>query len=212
MFRSVRPYLEEAGIADPVVCYQGAAVVDPTSGEVPAARADPARDGARGGAAARRARLPAELLRRRPALRRAGDRVLADVRRLPAHSRGGGRRPRRLAPGAADEARRCGRPGRRAGATEGGGAGLDGKVFLTTSLPYLLELGNPAVSKGTGIAFVTERLGLSLERVVAFGDGENDIELIGESGFGIAVADGNPLPSSAPTGSARAPRMKAWPP
>ena len=32
MFRSVRPYLEEAGIADPVVCYQGAAVVDPVSG------------------------------------------------------------------------------------------------------------------------------------------------------------------------------------
>src|SRR4029079_17585032 len=32
MFRSVRPYLEEAGITDPVVCYQGAAVVDPASG------------------------------------------------------------------------------------------------------------------------------------------------------------------------------------
>ena len=28
------------------------------------------------------------------------------------------------------------------------------RLFLTTSLPYLLELGNPAVSKGTGIAFV----------------------------------------------------------
>ena len=32
MFRSVRPYLEDAGIAEPVICYQGAAVVDPTSG------------------------------------------------------------------------------------------------------------------------------------------------------------------------------------
>ena len=32
MLRSVRPYLEEAGITDPVVCYQGAAVIDPTSG------------------------------------------------------------------------------------------------------------------------------------------------------------------------------------
>ena len=28
------------------------------------------------------------------------------------------------------------------------------RLFLTTSLPYLLEIGNPAVSKGTGIAFV----------------------------------------------------------
>ncbi|HUH16145.1 MAG TPA: HAD hydrolase family protein, partial [Gaiellaceae bacterium] len=33
MFRSVRPYLEQAGIADPVVCYQGALVADPASGE-----------------------------------------------------------------------------------------------------------------------------------------------------------------------------------
>ena len=32
MFRSVRPYLDEAGISDLVVCYQGAAVVDPVSG------------------------------------------------------------------------------------------------------------------------------------------------------------------------------------
>ena len=32
MFRSVRPYAEAAGISEPVVCYQGAAVVDPTSG------------------------------------------------------------------------------------------------------------------------------------------------------------------------------------
>ncbi|MBA2333171.1 MAG: HAD family phosphatase, partial [Actinobacteria bacterium] len=33
MFRSVRRYLDEAGIGEPVVCYQGAAVVDPRTGE-----------------------------------------------------------------------------------------------------------------------------------------------------------------------------------
>ncbi len=60
-------------------------------------------------------------------------------------------------------------------------------------MPYLLELGNPTVSKGTGIAFVAERLGLSLDHIVSFGDGENDIELIDEVGFGIAVEDANPL-------------------
>jgi len=32
MFRSVRPYLEEAGIDDPVVCYQGAVVAEPATG------------------------------------------------------------------------------------------------------------------------------------------------------------------------------------
>jgi hydroxymethylpyrimidine pyrophosphatase-like HAD family hydrolase len=32
MFRSVRPYLVEAALEDPVVCYQGAVVADPGSG------------------------------------------------------------------------------------------------------------------------------------------------------------------------------------
>ena len=32
MFRSVRPYLQQAGITEPVVCYQGALVADPVSG------------------------------------------------------------------------------------------------------------------------------------------------------------------------------------
>ena len=33
MFRSALPYAEAAGISEPLVCYQGAAVVDPRSGE-----------------------------------------------------------------------------------------------------------------------------------------------------------------------------------
>ena len=48
--------------------------------------------------------------------------------------------------------------------------------------------------------------------MVAFGDGENDIELIEEAGFGIAVEDGNPLLLERADWSARAPRRKAWPP
>jgi len=32
MFRSVRPYLDQAGLDDPVGCYQGAVVADPASG------------------------------------------------------------------------------------------------------------------------------------------------------------------------------------
>ena len=39
-------------------------------------------------------------------------------------------------------------------------ARFDGRVFMTTSLPYLLELGNPAVTKGSGLAFVAAGLGL----------------------------------------------------
>ena len=33
MFRSALPYAQAAGIEDPLVCYQGAAVVEPATGE-----------------------------------------------------------------------------------------------------------------------------------------------------------------------------------
>ena len=32
MFRSVRPYVQEAGLDEPVICYQGAVVAEPSSG------------------------------------------------------------------------------------------------------------------------------------------------------------------------------------
>ncbi len=193
MFRSVRPYLEEAGIADPVVCYQGAAVVDPTSGTFLLHEPIPLET------AREAVRLLAGL--GYPPNCYVGDRLYveqeteysrmyAGFQHIPVEEVGDlaawlQEPPTKLV-AVAD-------PDDVPALRKAVAAGLDGKVFLTTSLPYLLELGNPAVSKGTGIAFVTERLGLSLERVVAFGDGENDIELIEEAGFGIAVADGNPL-------------------
>ena len=67
-----------------------------------------------------------------------------------------------------------------------------GRVFLTTSLPHLLELGHPAVTKGSGIAFVAAELGLDLDDVVAFGDGENDVELLEVAGFGVAIEGAHP--------------------
>jgi hydroxymethylpyrimidine pyrophosphatase-like HAD family hydrolase len=69
---------------------------------------------------------------------------------------------------------------------------FDRRLFLTTSLPYMLELGNPGVTKGSGLAFVASALELELERVIAFGDGENDVELLEVAGFGVAVEGGHP--------------------
>ena len=66
------------------------------------------------------------------------------------------------------------------------------RLFLTTSLPHLLELGHPGASKGSGIAFVTELLRIDLAHVVAFGDGENDVELLAVAGLGIAIEDAHP--------------------
>ena len=63
------------------------------------------------------------------------------------------------------------------------------RLFIAKSLPYFLELASPAISKGSGLAFVAEQLGFAAERTIAFGDGENDLELLEWAGFGVAVAN-----------------------
>jgi hypothetical protein len=63
------------------------------------------------------------------------------------------------------------------------------RLFISKSLPYFLEFAHPNVSKGSGLAFVAERLGFRPEGTVACGDGENDRELLDWAGFGVAVAN-----------------------
>ena len=62
-----------------------------------------------------------------------------------------------------------------------------GRLFIAKSLPYFLELASPAVSKGSGLAFLAQHLGFASEHTVAFGDGENDLELLAWAGFAVAV-------------------------
>lgn len=193
MFRSVRPYLEEAGISDLVVCYQGAAVVDPVSGTFVLHEPIPLE-------VAREAIVALTALGHSPncyvddrlyvSEHTEYSRMYADFQHIPVEEVGDlagwlTQPPTKLV-AVAD-------PADIPALRESLARTFGDRVFLTTSLPYLLELGNPEVSKGTGIAFVAEQLGISLERIVSFGDGENDIELIVEAGFGIAVEDGNPL-------------------
>jgi hydroxymethylpyrimidine pyrophosphatase-like HAD family hydrolase len=68
-------------------------------------------------------------------------------------------------------------------------ASFDGRLYISKSLPYFLELASPEVTKASGLAFLAEHLGFTAERTVAFGDGENDVELLGWAGFGVAVAN-----------------------
>jgi Cof subfamily protein (haloacid dehalogenase superfamily) len=63
------------------------------------------------------------------------------------------------------------------------------RLYVTKSLPYFLELAAPGVTKAAGLAFLGERLGFAAGRTIAFGDGENDVELLEWAGYGIAVAN-----------------------
>ena len=43
------------------------------------------------------------------------------------------------------------------------------------------------MTKGAGLDFLAAHMGFSHERTIAFGDGENDVELVEWAGFGVAV-------------------------
>jgi hydroxymethylpyrimidine pyrophosphatase-like HAD family hydrolase len=43
------------------------------------------------------------------------------------------------------------------------------------------------VTKGAGLDFLARRMGFSKQDTIAFGDGENDIELVEWAGYGVAV-------------------------
>ncbi|HZB86281.1 MAG TPA: HAD family hydrolase [Gaiellaceae bacterium] len=189
MFRSVRPYLEEAGIDDPVVCYQGAVVAEPGSGRF--LRHEP---------------IPLELAREAiEELERKRFHVncyvndelyvarvtpeaeqYASFQRLPIHPVGDllawlDEPPTKLVT--------IGEPEVLDGLEERMKASFDGRLYISKSLPYFLEFASPDVTKASGLAFLAEHLGFEAAATVAFGDGENDVELLQWAGYGVAVAN-----------------------
>jgi Cof subfamily protein (haloacid dehalogenase superfamily) len=187
MFQSVRRYALEADIDDPVVCYQGAVVAEPVSGRW-----------------LRHVPIPLELARETIAALNeegfglncyvddelyvaevtAAAKRYADFQDLALHAVGDllawlGRPPTKLVviddPDVLDDLKERMRER------------FAGRLYISKSLPYFLEFASPAVTKAAGLEFLAERLGFSRERTVAFGDGENDLELVDWAGYGVAV-------------------------
>lgn len=187
MFQSVRRYALDAGLDDPVVCYQGAVVAEPTTGRWLLHQP-----------------IPLELARETISILNdagfglncyVGDelyvseitpeaRRYADFQQLELHPVGNllewiSEPPTKLVvigdPEVLDdlEQRMLAR--------------FDGRLYISKSLPYFLEFASPEVTKATGLEFLSEHLGFTRERTVAFGDGENDIELVDWAGYGVAV-------------------------
>jgi Cof subfamily protein (haloacid dehalogenase superfamily) len=187
MFQSVRRYALEAGIDDPVVCYQGAVVAEPVSGRW-----------------LRHIPIPLELAREAiAALNEQGfglncyvddelyvaevtdaAKRYADFQHIALHAVGDlldwlERPPTKLVviddPHVLDDLKQ---------------RMLDrfaGRLYISKSLPYFLEFASPDVTKAAGLEFLAEHLGFTRERTVAFGDGENDIELVDWAAYGVAV-------------------------
>jgi Cof subfamily protein (haloacid dehalogenase superfamily) len=63
------------------------------------------------------------------------------------------------------------------------------REFISKSLPHFLEFAQKGVTKGAGLDFLSEHIGVSRERAIAFGDGENDVELVEWPAYGIAMGN-----------------------
>jgi Cof subfamily protein (haloacid dehalogenase superfamily) len=187
MFRSVRPYAQAAGIDDPVVCYQGAVVADPVSGRF--LRHEP---------------IPLELAREAIAAVQAegfplncyvddelyvaehteASDAYASFQNLEVHAVGD-----LLAWLAAPPTKlvTVGEPAELDALERRMVEHFDGRMFISKSLPYFLEFASPEVTKGSGLAFLAEHLRFEQEKTVAFGDGENDVDLLEWAGYAVAV-------------------------
>lgn len=62
-------------------------------------------------------------------------------------------------------------------------------LYVTQTASVLLEFLHPAVSKGAALREALAYLGLDPARVIAFGDGHNDIDLLQAAGTGVAMAN-----------------------
>jgi Cof subfamily protein (haloacid dehalogenase superfamily) len=189
MFQAVRPYALEAGLDDPVVCYQGAVVAEPVSGRW-----------------LRHVPIPLELARDTiAAVNEEGfglncyvddelyvaevtpeARRYADFQHLRLHAVGDllewlKEPPTKLV--VIDD------PEVLDGLKQRMLARFDGRLYISKSLPYFLEFASPDVTKAAGLDFLSEQLGFTANGTVAFGDGENDVELVEWAGYGVAVAN-----------------------
>jgi len=66
---------------------------------------------------------------------------------------------------------------------------LDGKLNLIKTNPEYLEFLNREADKGIGLRELAEFYGIERESIIAFGDGENDIEMLEFAGTGVALSN-----------------------
>ncbi|WP_418751829.1 Cof-type HAD-IIB family hydrolase [Frisingicoccus sp.] len=62
-------------------------------------------------------------------------------------------------------------------------------LYVTSSVPRYLEISHGSVCKQSALAWLVQKLGILPEEVAAFGDGENDLEMIQYAGLGVAMGN-----------------------
>lgn len=66
----------------------------------------------------------------------------------------------------------------------------------TRAISFILELVPPSINKAVALTKLCASLDIPLSRVMAFGDGDNDAEMLQAVGYGVAMGNAMPLPLS----------------
>lgn len=66
------------------------------------------------------------------------------------------------------------------------------RAYVTRSIAYFLEVMNSKVNKGKSLEVVARSMGIALEDVMAIGDSWNDAPLLQTAGFGVAMGSAPP--------------------
>ena len=64
---------------------------------------------------------------------------------------------------------------------------LGDRAYVTRSYPEFVEIMDPAVDKGDALRWIADRMGIAMDQVAAIGDAWNDEPLLTAAGFGIAM-------------------------
>jgi HAD superfamily hydrolase (TIGR01484 family) len=63
------------------------------------------------------------------------------------------------------------------------------RLYLVKTSPDRIEAMHPAVNKQVGIAYIARRHGVTLDQVMAVGDGENDLPMLLGAGLGVVMGN-----------------------
>lgn len=62
-------------------------------------------------------------------------------------------------------------------------------IYVTSSVPHLLEISDASAGKGPALRRLAQYLDIPREQIAAFGNEENDLDMIEFAGVGVAVAN-----------------------
>jgi Cof subfamily protein (haloacid dehalogenase superfamily) len=188
MYRSALPFARELKFTAPIVCYQGAAVIDPQTDEVLHDVPLPNGEALLVEEYARSHGLHVQLY--------ANDRYYCEQlnRYVELYAKISGVEPvvvsslkRQFEEWGATKACIIAEPDVVLEHLPRVQALLGDRAYVTRSIAYFLEIMNANVNKGESLRIVAQRLGIGMPDVMAIGDSWNDAPLLEAAGFGVAM-------------------------